>query len=456
MQRWEATQVAGFSVLAVAIGLSLFYFTRYRAEQDFLMVARTRGYLRILTLNSPTPFYEDRDGKLAGFEYDLGKQFGESIGVTAQFYQYTSVEALLTALAEGKGDIAAAGLVRTKDRNKLFRFGPAYQEVQPEIVCHRKESLPRDISQIPDTRLLISEDTSYQEQLGKLKLENPEIQWDTTPLSTEEILAKVSNKEVPCTVADSNILAINRRYYPELESAMPLGRPNHLVWVLPKERWGLQSLVNSFFSRMRRRGTLSALIDRHYGYLSNFDYYDAKVFIQRLNSRLPKYIKYFEEEADKYDLSWRLLAAMAYQESQWDPSARSPTGVRGLMMLTLPTAGALGVSNRLDPEQSIRGGARYFNRLRKRLPPQVGKWDRTWLALAAYNVGYGHLRDAQKLAEKMGRDPYRWDQIKDILPLLSNRRYYASLPHGYARGNEPVQYVQRIRNYELLIRVYHR
>lgn len=207
---------------------------------------------------------------------------------------------------------------------------------------------------------------------------------------------------------------------------------------------------------MRRRGTLSALIDRYYGYLNNFDYYDAKVFIQRLNSRLPKYIKLFEEEADKYDLSWRLLAAMAYQESQWDAAARSPTGVRGLMMLTLPTAGALGVTDRLDPEQSIRGGARYFNRLRKRLPAHIGKWDRTWLALAAYNVGYGHLRDAQKLAEQMGKDPYRWDQLKDVLPLLSNRRYYDALPHGYARGSEPVQYVQRIRNYELLIRVYHR
>ncbi|MCB0416921.1 MAG: membrane-bound lytic murein transglycosylase MltF [Bdellovibrionales bacterium] len=444
------------SVLVVALGLSIYYFTRYRAEQDFLMVARTRGYLRILTLNSPTTFYEDRDGKLAGFEYDLGKQFGEAIGVTAQFYQYTSVDALLSALAEGKGDIAAAGLVRTKERAKLFRFGPAYQQVQPEIVCHRKEALPRELSQIPESRLLISEDTSYHEQLTHLKADNPAIRWETTPLSTEEILAKVSRKEVPCTVADSNILSINRRYYPELESAMPLGRPNQLVWVLPKQRWGLQSLVNSFFSRMRRRGTLSALIDRYYGYLNNFDYYDAKVFIQRLNSRLPKYIKLFEEEADKYDLSWRLLAAMAYQESQWDAAARSPTGVRGLMMLTLPTAGALGVTDRLDPEQSIRGGARYFNRLRKRLPAHIGKWDRTWLALAAYNVGYGHLRDAQKLAEQMGKDPYRWDQLKDVLPLLSNRRYYDALPHGYARGSEPVQYVQRIRNYELLIRVYHR
>ena len=154
----------------------------------------------------------------------------------------------------------------------------------------------------------------------------------------------------------------------------------------------------------------------------------------------------FKQAADKYELDWKLLAAIGYQESHWDPEAVSPTGVKGLMMLTQVTADSMGVDNREDPKQSIPAGARYFKRLHKRLK-SIQEPDRTWFALAAYNVGYGHLLDARRIVRRQGGNPDRWVDIKEALPLLAQRKWFSQVPHGYARGWEPVQYVSNVRNY---------
>ena len=168
-------------------------------------------------------------------------------------------------------------------------------------------------------------------------------------------------------------------------------------------------------------------------------------------TRLPQYRHQLQGVARAYGIPWTLLAAQAYQESRWDPHAVSPTGVRGIMMLTRNTASSLGIQNRLDPNKSIEGGARYFRMLEKRLPRRIRKPDRIWIALAAYNVGMGHIKDAQALARRMGKNPDLWNDLKTVLPLLSDKKYYKTLRYGYARGWEPVQYVTRIRAYRALL-----
>ena len=160
----------------------------------------------------------------------------------------------------------------------------------------------------------------------------------------------------------------------------------------------------------------------------------------------------FEEAARAHGFDWTTLAAMAYQESHWNARARSPTGVRGMMMLTLNTARELGIDSRLDAVQSIHGGAQYLAKLRRRLPSEIREPDRTWLALAAYNVGYGHLKDAMKLADEQGKRTDAWYEVKEMLPLLEQKVHYRRTRHGYARGKEPVTYVTRIRNYEDILR----
>ena len=185
--------------------------------------------------------------------------------------------------------------------------------------------------------------------------------------------------------------------------------------------------------------------DKHYGHIEEFNYVDTRMFIQAIEQKLPKYQPLFEKYGQEVD--WRLLAAISYQESHWEPHARSYTGVRGMMMLTLPTAKQMGIKSRLDAEQSIRGGAKYFKRLIGRMPARIPDPDRLWFALASYNIGLGHLNDARKITQQQGGDPDRWVEVKERLPLLKQKKFYKKTRYGYARGDEPVNYVENIRRY---------
>jgi membrane-bound lytic murein transglycosylase F len=179
--------------------------------------------------------------------------------------------------------------------------------------------------------------------------------------------------------------------------------------------------------------------------------YEVKTFLRHIETRLPYYREEFQQAEKNSGIPWTLLAAMAYQESKWNHKAISPTGVRGIMMLTRSTASDLGINNRLDPSTSIAGGARYLSYLQKRIHGDICMPDRMFIALAAYNVGMGHINDARLLAERLGKNSAQWDDLKSVLPLLAHKEYYQDLPHRYARGWEPVQYVKRIRAYRNIL-----
>jgi membrane-bound lytic murein transglycosylase F len=179
----------------------------------------------------------------------------------------------------------------------------------------------------------------------------------------------------------------------------------------------------------------------------NFSVADSQRLGELVAKRLPTYQALFQETASQFDLDWHLLAAVAYQESHWNPKARSPTGVRGLMMLTLSTAREMKIKNRLDPLQSLQGGAAYLAKLKGRLPKRIVEPDRTLMTLAAYNVGFGHLEDARILTQRGGKNPDLWIDVREHLPLLSNKQYYTTLKYGFARGSEPVTYVDNIQYY---------
>ena len=166
-----------------------------------------------------------------------------------------------------------------------------------------------------------------------------------------------------------------------------------------------------------------------------------------MRDRLPKLRPYFEEAEALTGIDWRLLAAVGYQESHWQENAVSPTGVRGIMMLTQDTARHVGIKNRLDPRLSIIGGARYLRIVEKKIPDRIDDINRLWLTLAGYNIGFGHLEDARILTQRQGANPDLWLDVKERLPLLRKKAYYSTVKHGFARGNEPVTYVENIRNY---------
>lgn len=408
---------------------------------------REEGELVVITRNAPTTVYEDRDG-LNGFEYLLTSALAESLGVPVRYRYVDSVEAVLAAVERGEGHLAAAGLTRTPQRAARYRFGPSYQQIQQQVVCHRQGFVPDSIAELPQASLMVIGESSYVERLEELKQDYPELTWTVTNrYSTEEIFQRVADGKLDCTVADSNIVMINRRYLPELIVPFAISEEQSLAWVLPEGAEALGAYLEEWFGRIEADGTLARAYHRSYGHIDTFDYVDLRAFKRRLEDRLPRYRHLFEKAAAANGIPWTILAAQAYQESHWEPAARSPTGVRGIMMLTLVTAEEVGVDNRLDPEQSIEGGARYLASLMQRLPEEIPERDRIWFALMAYNVGMGHLYDARSLARRLGKDPNSLVEMKEVLPLLSRKEYYTTLRYGYARGTEPVRYINRIRDF---------
>lgn len=414
---------------------------------------RESGKLVVLTRNAPTTWYIGRDGLPTGPEHDMIEAFAGHLGVEPEFREKATIRQLLEALDRGEGDLVAAGLTVTDQREQRFRFGPAYQEITPQVVCRRDNVQPEEIEELADVDLAVIADSSYSERLADMKKDgHPGLEWtERDDANTEDLLRSVWHREIDCTVADSSIVDINRRYFPELITPMNLGRAQELAWAMSSGNGQLQKAATDWFEEFRESGRLDSVMERYYGFFEIFDYVDIRTYIRRIDARYPKFRDYFRQAAQEYGLPTQLIAAQGYQESHWNENARSPTGVRGIMMLTQPTAEAMGVEDRLDPKQSIFGGARYLARMRERFSDKVTEPDRTWLALAAYNVGRAHMHDAQTLARKQDLDPHRWRDIKQVLPLLSDKRYYRDLKYGYARGEEPVRYVRRIREYQYVL-----
>ena len=415
---------------------------------DRLEKIKAKGEIVVLTRNAATTFYESREGFM-GVEYEMAQSFADSLGVKVRFIQKQDVSSLFEGIKNGNADFSAAGLTHTVEREKVFLFGPTYQNVMQQIVCRRGGKRPKKAEDLVGIKIEVPADSSYVEQLNRIKKSYPEIQWkEVEDTDTETLLENVWKKKIDCTIADSNIVAINRRYFPELSVRFDITEPESLAWLLRKKDTGMQSLIDDWFSEYKDSGKLEEVMHRYYGYIENFDYVDVRAYQRKIKSHLPKYQKLFKLTANKNQLSWTLLAAQSYQESHWRANAKSPTGVRGMMMLTRTTAKELGIENRLDPQASIRGGALYLYKLRKRLPKTINEPDKTWIALAAYNVGMGHIWDARKLAKQLNKNPDSWQELATVLPLLTKKKYYKGLKHGYARGYEPVSYVKNIRDYQ--------
>ncbi len=448
---WHRVQLTTGFLAAVLVLLALIFQPGIEKKKpNALEKIQQRGYLRILTLNSASTYYLDIEGP-NGFEFQLARWFSESIGVEAGFITVSQFADLYTELLFGTGDIVAAGLSEKESEfSSAVLYGPRYYEVKSQVL-YRKGRIKRSrsIKEIAKENLHIIRGGSQAALLRELKKTNPELIWtEVDDIASDELIEMVDTGEVNHIIADSHDIALQRRFYPELRIAFEIGEPRQLRWAYNhNEDNSLALAIDEFFKNIEEDGRLEQAIHRHYGHVAKFNYSDIQTFSHHLQTRLPKYQSLFQREADKVGIDWRLLASIGYQESLWNARAKSPTGVRGLMMLTQATAKQMKVKNRLDAEQSIGGGARYFKSVHKRVPERITEPDRTWLALAAYNVGFGHVQDARKITEIRGGDPYRWIDVKKNLPLLARKKWYKGTKYGYARGWEPVKYVENIRKY---------
>jgi len=407
------------------------------------------GVLRVITRNSPSTYFQDRNGE-AGFEYELAKRFASNLGVALQIETADNIEDIFNRLNRPGGPaLAAAGLVASEGRQELARFTRSYLDVTTQVVYRSGQRRPTSPKDLIGKRILVLKGSSQAEKLATLQAEYPDLRYEESDaVEVVDLLRMVDEGQIDLTLVESNEMSMNQVYFTNIRAGFDVGEQNSLAWVVAKgEDDSLLKAANSFLEQAQENGTLQRLRERYYGHVDVLGYVGAYAFAKHLQQRLPRYEKAFRETARKHGIDWRLLAAIGYQESHWQPEATSKTGVRGLMMLTLRTANAMGVTNRLDPVQSIQGGGKYLVKVHASLPESVQEPDRTWFALAAYNVGGGHLEDARKLAEAEGLDPNKWLDVKQMLPRLAQKQWYSKTRYGYARGGEPVHFVANIRRY---------
>ncbi|MGB5680190.1 MAG: membrane-bound lytic murein transglycosylase MltF [Gammaproteobacteria bacterium] len=411
------------------------------------------GELVVYTRNSPTTYYEGPDAP-AGLEYDMAKMFADELGVKLTMIIPETLGDIMEGVRDGTAHFAAAGLTVTEERKKHFRFGPAYQEVTEQLVYHADHPKPKNLSSLGDGILEVVAGSSHEERLKYLKNVIRDLSWrSVSDQESEDLMQLVADEFIDYTIADSNEIALNKPFFLRLRVAFDISEPQPLAWLFPKDKDNsLYKEAVKFFKKIKENGELTRMIERAYGHVDNLNYVGTIVFRRHIAQRLPTYESMFRKYAREYGLDWRLLVAIGYQESLLNADAQSPSGVRGLMMLTRKTSKDLGVENRLDPESSIKGGARYFAQLHTRIPKEIREPDKTWMALAAYNVGFYHVMDARIITEKRGLDPDKWIDVKTSLPLLAQRKWYKDTKFGYARGWEPVRYVENIRSYYDILR----
>ena len=390
---------------------------------------------------------ENVQGAKAEFERELAQLFAAQLHATLEIATMPQ-DQVLAALNRQRAHLAAISL-RSEPINTELHFSPRYQLVRELAVCNRDRPTPRNFAGLSNRMLAVIAGTAEERALREATEKYPALQWHVRQsLTANELLMEVAEGMVDCAIADELQLAEARNYHPNLVAALDIAPPSRLAWGFPRDADPeLLNQTEIFFARIRQDGTLPRLMERYYGHNNRLDRMDAAAFVAASKTVLPNYRRLFEEAGTLSGNDWRLLAALAYQESQWDPLAISYTNVRGMMMLTEDTADELNVSNRLDARESIMAGAKYLTQLKEKLPARISEPDRTLLALAAYNQGYGHLEDARILTERAGLNPDSWSDVKKWMPMLNRRDYYKTLARGYARGGEAVILVENIRNY---------
>ena len=422
--------------------------------EDGVPSVHKKKELVVLTRTGPTTYSIDEALGAVGFDHDLMQLFAKELGVKVRFVVAASDADIYRRLIRREAHIAAAWLTPIDDSE--IRSSASYFQSSNILVTH-EASLPiSEIEQLAERTVHTvagsRQATALREVQGKAPtlLIADEVQHDEL-----DLLENVATQHFEAALVDSAVFDIAGNYYPELQGSLEVGPARPIAWLFaPKTDLELMIKAETFLAEIQKNGELARLKDRYFGHVERLKQADSVRFIERARSILPQYRKMFQAAQASTGIDWRLLAALAYQESQWDPLATSPTGVRGMMMLTEDTADHLRVSNRLDANLSIRAGAQYLSDLRDLLPASVKEPDRLWLALAAYNLGMGHLNGARGIAQGLKANPDSWYEMKKVLPLLARPEYYNRLKSGKARGGEAVIMVENIRIYADILNRY--
>jgi membrane-bound lytic murein transglycosylase F len=441
---------------------------------------REAGELVVLMRPGAATWFVGPEGAPAGFDVDLIRRFADEQKLPLRLIVAESATAMAASIARGKAHVGAGGIFRPRPvaaPKASARKGTAeptiappaagstattagsdaaggvlwtvgYHEVAPVLIFNEAGYRPSTWRDLEGATIAYVEGTGLADELDAIRRAHPEVRWQPLTLpSADALIAQVSDGTVSYALVASNEAAVARNIYLDFDVGFTAGAPRQLAWMVPDRFAPLAAELDAFLARVRRDGTLARLTERYFTHARQVARPDAGILQERIRTLLPQYRALFHDAQEATGIEWRLLAAVAYQESQWDPQATSETGVRGLMQLTEDTARHLGVTDRLDPRAATLAAARYLADLKAKLPERIQEPDRTWLALAAFNIGLGHLEDARVLAQKQGLNPDLWADVKKTLPLLAQPEYYEQVRLGYARGGMPVAFVDKVRAY---------
>lgn len=437
----------GFAPLSkVAAGLNHPSSTNFRrsnvVESQTLVVA---------TLVSPAHY--QRSSSQAWIEALLKEFAGDHTGLKLQFQTFPSEDSAALAIKEGRADLLALRWPGFSPQWSLVTRGPRYASMNAHLYCRVPAGHIARRSWIPQSALLTAAwDTS--EVRDVLAKQQPQVRWGSLPqISVAEAFSAVARGLADCTVADEDEGALLVRLHPQMRmlEGTSLSVSLHLGWTKELEKSRLATQLRLWLRQAERSGTSQRLRSLQIEPLKALELRDAHQLAVSRQRQLPALLPLFRKAEKEFGIPWPWLAAIAYQESKWNPEAVSFTGVRGIMMLTHATAAAMGVTDRTDPWQSIWGGAKYFRYLLRLQPTELPLQDRYALALAAYNVGPGHLASARVIAQEYGLHPNSWHDIQKILPKLSIADYANRFPFGLARGQEPVDFAHRVMAFHTLL-----
>lgn len=387
-----------------------------------------------------------------GIGYTIANQFAESIDVEVALIRAHNPGQLNEMIREGHVHMAI-GIANTRDNEKKLYLSRPYQDVNYQLVYKRGNLRPKNLEAL-DGLLVVNKGSEHEAILDSLRKEHTNLDWiaqENTDL--HELLQKLNKGEIDYTIIQENDLFATQPLYPYIKPAFSLDAGHKIGFAFPRHLdKSLLDRINPLIDQLRNDGRLEELKEYYLSRDHSLNFVDRRNFWRQVERRLPVLKPYFMEASIETNTDWRLLAAVGYQESHWDKDAISPTGVKGIMMLTEAATKDLKIEDRNDPLQSILGGARYLQRIKQKIPERIKEPNRTWFALAGYNVGFGHLEDARILTQRQGGNPDLWQDVKQRLPLLKEEEYYSTLKNGYARGDEPVTYVENVKRfYDMLI-----
>lgn len=431
----------------VALALS-FTLGCAQRERPLLEQIQQRGELRVATLNAPTTYYLGTHGP-EGLEYALAERFAAGLGVRLRIVTAADRDGLRAALADGRADLAAAQLTFHRRWEPVGTPAAPYAETRMLWAYRRGQPRPLQTADLRNRRIAVQEGTAASDFLdAHPRMDGVELDWDVIPRRQSlDGLEAVRLGRADVTLVDANEYAFARPLHPESAVAFTAGPPRPVQWIVRRGARELVAVVDAFFAEERRSGRLDKVLGAALRPPLDLTRNTLREFGTLVDSRLAALQPLFEQASVQTGVDWRLLAALAYQESQWDASARSPNGALGIMMLMPDTARSLGVRDPFDARESIEAGARYFVKVREQVPSRIPEPDRSWFAIASYNMGYGHVEDARVITQRLGGDPDRWDEVARNLPKLSEEAWYLQARNGYARGWEAAYTVERVREF---------